>query len=116
MLITCTNCGTSYQVATASLGPSGRSVRCARCKQTWFAANTEALEGVAEAQRADLAAIAEAPLIADPPPPEPDFVPAPGLSPNAGPADQAFAEDPGMTPPAWPASEPTSQIQHREHQ
>src|SRR5262249_55878201 len=65
---------------------------------------------------ADLAAIAETPPIADPPPPEPDFAPAPGLSPNAGPADQAFGEAPGMTPPAWPASDPTSQIQHQEHQ
>jgi predicted Zn finger-like uncharacterized protein len=113
MLITCTNCGTSYQVAAASLGPTGRSVRCARCKQMWFAANTEVLADVAEAHRADLATIAEAPL-ADPPPFEQDFAPAPGMSPEAGPAEQAFGDDPAMTPPAWPASEPTGEIQHQD--
>jgi predicted Zn finger-like uncharacterized protein len=129
MLITCTNCGTSYQVAAASLGPSGRSVRCARCKQMWFAANTEVLatqglateglatEGladVAEAHRADLATIAEAPPIADPPPPEQDFAPAPGLSPEAGPAEQAFGDASGTTQPGWSASEPTAQDQHQD--
>src|SRR5262245_47703120 len=120
MLITCTNCGTSYQVAAASLGPTGRSVRCARCKQMWFAANTEALAtevlaDVAEAHRADLAMIAEAPPVADPPPPEQDFAPTPGMSPEAGPAEQAFGNDPGMAQPGWP--EPAAQDEHQdEHQ
>jgi predicted Zn finger-like uncharacterized protein len=114
MLITCTNCGTSYQVAAASLGPTGRSVRCARCKQMWFAANTEVLADVAEAHRADLATIAEAPPLADPPPSEQDFVLAPGMSPEAGPAEPAFGDDPAMTSPAWPASEPTGQSQHQD--
>ena len=36
MLILCPNCSTSYQIEPASLG-SGRTVRCARCKTTWFA-------------------------------------------------------------------------------
>ena len=58
-MITCTNCATSYEVAASSLGPSGRSVRCARCQHVWFAANTEAIVDVSEAHRADLAAIVE---------------------------------------------------------
>ena len=37
MLITCPNCSTSYAVEPASLGVDGRTVRCARCKSTWFA-------------------------------------------------------------------------------
>lgn len=37
MLIVCPNCATSYQVEPASLSPTGRSVRCARCKDVWFA-------------------------------------------------------------------------------
>jgi predicted Zn finger-like uncharacterized protein len=114
MLITCTNCGTSYQVAAASLGPTGRSVRCARCKQMWFAANTEVLADVAEAHRADLAAVADAPPVADPPPPEQDYASAPGVSPEAGPAEQAFGDAPGMTPPGWPASDSAGQIQHQD--
>ena len=37
MLIVCPNCATSYMIEPASLGPAGRTVRCARCKTTWFA-------------------------------------------------------------------------------
>jgi predicted Zn finger-like uncharacterized protein len=37
MLIVCPNCATSYDVTSASLGTTGRSVRCARCRTTWFA-------------------------------------------------------------------------------
>ena len=37
MLISCPNCATSYNLETASIG-NGRSVRCARCQVTWFAA------------------------------------------------------------------------------
>jgi predicted Zn finger-like uncharacterized protein len=37
MLIACPSCSTSYMSEPASLGPVGRTVRCARCKTTWFA-------------------------------------------------------------------------------
>jgi len=37
MLIVCPNCSTSYAVDPTSLGSAGRTVRCARCKGTWFA-------------------------------------------------------------------------------
>jgi predicted Zn finger-like uncharacterized protein len=114
MLITCTNCATSYQVAAASLGPTGRSVRCARCKQMWFAANTEALADVADAHRADLAVIAEAPPVPDSPAPDQYFVPDPGVSPEAGPADQAFGSDAGLSPPGWPPFEDGAQNQHQD--
>jgi hypothetical protein len=80
----------------------------------WFAANTEVLADVAEAHRADLATIAEAPPVADPPPPEQDFAPAPGMSPEAGPAEQAFGDNPGMTQPGWSAPELTAQDQHQD--
>jgi predicted Zn finger-like uncharacterized protein len=42
MLIACPNCATSYDVEPASLGAAGRTVRCARCKTTWFASVPEA--------------------------------------------------------------------------
>ncbi len=38
MLITCPSCKTSYEVSAASLGAEGRSGRCVRCRETWFAA------------------------------------------------------------------------------
>ena len=37
MLIVCPSCTTSYLIDPASVGPAGRTVRCARCKTTWFA-------------------------------------------------------------------------------
>jgi len=37
MLIVCPNCATSYMVEPASLRAAGRTVRCSRCKTTWFA-------------------------------------------------------------------------------
>jgi predicted Zn finger-like uncharacterized protein len=45
MLITCPNCVTSYDVAAASLGAEGRSVRCVRCQEVWFATPTAAPAG-----------------------------------------------------------------------
>lgn len=41
MLIVCPSCATSYMIDQASVGPGGRTVRCARCKATWFAGGTE---------------------------------------------------------------------------
>ena len=41
MLIACPNCSTSYEIDPASLGEAGRTVRCARCKTTWFASKPE---------------------------------------------------------------------------
>jgi predicted Zn finger-like uncharacterized protein len=112
MMITCTNCGTSYQVAAASLGPTGRSVRCARCKQTWFAANTEALADVAEGHRDDLTALAEAPPVSASPP-EQHIAPAPDSSPETSPAHQAFGSETDMSPPAWPDPEPAVKDQNQ---
>jgi predicted Zn finger-like uncharacterized protein len=37
MQIVCPNCTTAYDVQPAALGASGRSVRCVRCRQMWFA-------------------------------------------------------------------------------
>jgi predicted Zn finger-like uncharacterized protein len=38
MLIVCPGCATSYRIDAEALGPVGRTVRCARCRSTWFAA------------------------------------------------------------------------------
>jgi predicted Zn finger-like uncharacterized protein len=57
MLITCPNCATSYDVSAASLGAEGRSVKCVRCQEVWFATPSApplsaADEGVASAAAA----------------------------------------------------------------
>jgi predicted Zn finger-like uncharacterized protein len=60
MLITCPHCTTSYQVEPSALGPTGRSVRCVRCRNVWFAANTVALTDIAAAHRVEMAQFAAA--------------------------------------------------------
>jgi predicted Zn finger-like uncharacterized protein len=37
MQIACPNCATSYKIGDASLGESGRMVRCVHCKEIWLA-------------------------------------------------------------------------------
>src|SRR3954465_1110045 len=54
MLIVCPNCATSYQVEPNSLGPDGRSVRCARCRNVWFAAVPAAMSAMAGADEWDV--------------------------------------------------------------
>jgi predicted Zn finger-like uncharacterized protein len=46
MLIVCPNCATSYLIDPASVGSAGRTVRCARCKTTWFAAQQKSANDV----------------------------------------------------------------------
>ena len=50
MLIVCPNCATSYDVDVASLRPSGRKVRCVRCKEVWQAEPSHADKLMAAAE------------------------------------------------------------------
>ena len=43
MLIVCPTCATTYQIKLAALGEAGRTVRCASCKNTWFATPDSAI-------------------------------------------------------------------------
>ena len=43
MQIVCPNCRTSYGVTPTALGPAGRNVRCAKCKEVWLAKPEEAV-------------------------------------------------------------------------
>lgn len=92
MLIACTNCETSYQVEPSSLGPAGRSVRCARCRKVWFAANTAALAAIAKSHRAEVdefvaaTPIAEL-MAAEPPAPEPLSAPSIAAPPEPPPRE-----------------------------
>ncbi len=42
MLIVCPSCATSYDIDSASLSPTGRQVRCARCRTVWRAEPSQA--------------------------------------------------------------------------
>jgi len=43
MLIVCPHCTTSYAIDLATLGSSGRSVRCSRCQEVWQARPEDAV-------------------------------------------------------------------------
>jgi predicted Zn finger-like uncharacterized protein len=85
MLIVCPTCATAYQVKPAALGAAGRSVRCASCRNTWFATPESAM---AEPEPALAAAGEPAPVPPAPqPPPAEDFADetAASFSVEAGP-------------------------------
>jgi predicted Zn finger-like uncharacterized protein len=71
MLIVCPSCTTSYNIDPASLGAAGRTVRCARCKTSWFAGGPDAAvndfvaDVIAEAEARDAGASALSPVAAD---------------------------------------------------
>ena len=67
MLIVCPTCATSYMIDPPAMPPSGRTVRCARCKSTWFAGGPTAAETSTYAS--GFIAEAEAQPDAAPPPP-----------------------------------------------
>jgi predicted Zn finger-like uncharacterized protein len=70
MLIVCPNCATSYRIETASLGASGRSVRCVRCRSVWFAHDPLAVSAIADTYRVDVTAAAGPDADRSEPPPE----------------------------------------------
>jgi len=47
MLIVCPSCASSYMIDQAAVGPGGRTVRCARCKTSWFAGGPKSEPDVA---------------------------------------------------------------------
>jgi predicted Zn finger-like uncharacterized protein len=53
MHIVCPNCGTSYDIQPAALGPAGRTVRCVRCRDTWLARVDDMARADALVQAAD---------------------------------------------------------------
>jgi predicted Zn finger-like uncharacterized protein len=91
MQIVCPNCETAYQVDPSAVGPTGRSVRCTRCRTVWFAANTAALSEIAASHRAEMAQFAT--TASDPDLPEGWPEPVEGMDESAAPADIGFVHD-----------------------
>ena len=100
MIIACPACNTRYAVPDAAIGVDGRTVRCAKCRHSWFQEGPE------------LAAPAAAPAAPVTPPPPPAPVqpepaapaPAPIPSPVAEvepepPAPPVYSDDPLPPPP-----------------
>lgn len=90
MIIACPACDTRYAVPEAAIGGEGRTVRCAKCKHSWFQ----------EPKPLDLDASIEAKQLA----PEPAVAPTPPPPPAPPPPVQT-AEPKATEPPEAPVSE-----------
>lgn len=97
MILICPQCATRYLVPDSAIGLTGRQVRCASCKHSWFQ------EGVVlEPPAADSAALADAPPQAEAVS-EPAVPPEPAPPPPPAPAPQPFEQ---VAAPIAPAPEP----------
>ncbi|RJY09775.1 zinc-ribbon domain-containing protein [Aurantiacibacter aquimixticola] len=87
MIIQCPACATKYVVPDAAVGVEGRTVRCAKCRESWFQ------EGPALdlADREDVAVEPAAPPPSPPPPP-------------GAPASQETVENDVAPPPDGPSA------------
>ncbi len=99
MILVCPNCATRYIVPDSAIAPTGRQVRCAACKHSWFQ------EGAAlpEREEALVSAASEpqAHAAVPPPPPAPPEPVAPPVIPAAPAADM----EQDATPPLPPVTE-----------
>jgi predicted Zn finger-like uncharacterized protein len=91
MIIACPACGTRYAVPDSAIGSEGRTVRCAKCKHSWFQEPAE----LGLPPRPQPAALADTPAPA--PVPADDPASTPEQPRAAKPAAAAGAEGPSVS-------------------
>lgn len=109
MLLACPNCATTYEVNDAVIGENGRSLRCARCQNVWFATRSQELVFASDPAKSQdpnepAQAPANSPEPAAPEPPAPvstqpdDSTPA-VIAPPLAPAASDIAPSPSPATP-----------------
>jgi predicted Zn finger-like uncharacterized protein len=91
MIIACPACNTRYVVPDSAIGVDGRTVRCAKCRHSWFQ------EGASL-----------------PPPAEPPSAPAPVAPPPPPPAPAWTEPRPAPPPEPEPLPEPAAPVEAEE--
>lgn len=121
MIIACPACTTRYVVPDSAIGPEGRTVRCAKCRHSWFQDPPE----LVLSEPAAPAPVAAAEVPRPPAPPQPAPEPAPQAQPSEIPSPsidrprfvmpspaatpQKPAEDAETAPPLPNAPPPTAE-------